>query len=112
MVGRIRYIPEILSSNKVLQGFGKRAAMNSPVQGSAADIIKIAMIKVFERLKKENMKTKLILQVHDELILDAPLEEKEKAEKILKEEMENAVNLRVDLLVDVNFGENWYIAKG
>lgn len=112
MVGRIRYIPEILSSNKVLQGFGKRAAMNSPVQGSAADIIKIAMIKVFNRLKKENMKTKLILQVHDELILDAPLEEADKAGRILKEEMENAVSLKVKLAADVHCGENWYKAKG
>lgn len=112
MVGRIRYIPEILSSNKVLQSFGKRAAMNSPVQGSAADIIKIAMVKVFNRLKKENMKTKLILQVHDELILDAPLEESDKAGEILKEEMENAVSLKVKLAVDVHCGENWYKAKG
>lgn len=112
MVGRIRYIPEILSSNKILKSFGKRAAMNSPVQGSAADIIKIAMIRVFNRLKEEKMKTKLILQVHDELILDAPFDEKEKAEKLLKEEMEKAVELKSKLVVDVNCGENWYIAKG
>ena len=83
-----------------------------PIQGTAADIIKIAMVKVYGRLKKENMKSKLILQVHDELIIESPENEKERAMKILTEEMENAVNLSVKLSVDANIGKTWYEAKG
>jgi DNA polymerase-1 len=110
--GRRRYIPELLSSNKILQAFGKRAAMNAPIQGAAADIIKIAMVKVYKRLKEEKLDARLILQVHDELIVEASLADKDKAAKILHEEMENAVKLDVPMTADVNEGESWYVAKG
>ena len=82
-----------------------------PIQGAAADIIKIAMVKVFERLQSEGLKAKLILQIHDELIVEAPEEEKEKASKILHEEMENAVRLSVNMVADVKTGKTWYDAK-
>ena len=85
--------------------------MNMPLQGSSADIIKIAMLNVYNSLKKNGLKTKLILQVHDELVLDVPEEEVEQASKILKTEMENAVQLKVPLTVDVHTGKNWYEAK-
>lgn len=111
LTGRKRNIPEINSSNYNLRLFGERAAMNMPLQGSSADIIKIAMINVHSALKKAGLKTKLILQVHDELVLDAPKEEAEKSAAILKTEMENAVKLKVPLTVDVHTGENWYDAK-
>lgn len=112
MNGRRRYLPELTSSNHNLRAFGERVARNMPIQGTAADIIKIAMIRVYDRLKKENMQSKLILQVHDELIVEAPVEEAEKAAEILKEEMENAVKLRVPLTVDAHIGKTWYDAKG
>ena len=86
--------------------------MNTPIQGTSADIIKIAMVRVYNRLKKENMKSQLVLQVHDELIVEAPLDEVEKASRILSEEMQNAARLSIPLKADVNSGENWYIAKG
>ena len=86
--------------------------MNMPIQGTAADIIKLAMIKVYDRFEKENMKSRLIMQVHDELIVESPEEEKEKAAEILKTEMENAVKLKVKLIADVNTGKTWYDAKG
>lgn len=111
LTGRKRYIKEINSTNYNLRQFGERAAMNMPLQGSSADIIKIAMVNIYNRLKNEGLKTKLILQVHDELVLDAPKEEEEISTKILKEEMENAVQLRVPLTVDVHSGKNWYEAK-
>ncbi|MBE7088910.1 MAG: DNA polymerase I [Clostridiales bacterium] len=111
LTGRKRVIPEIKSPNFNTRQFGERAAMNMPLQGSSADIIKIAMIKVYNSLKKNNLKAKLILQVHDELILDCPIEEAEIASKILKDEMENAVKLLVPLTVDVHVGKNWYDAK-
>lgn len=110
--GRRRYIPELSSSNKILQAFGKRAAMNAPIQGAAADIIKIAMVKVYNRLKEEKLDAKLILQVHDELIIEVSEKDKEKASVILRNEMENAVKLSVPLDADVNEGESWYVAKG
>ena len=110
--GRRRYIPELSAKSKIQQAFGKRAAMNAPIQGAAADIIKLAMVNVYKRMKKENIKGNLILQVHDELILEVALEDKEKGEKILKEEMENAVKLAVPLTADVHSGESWYTAKG
>ena len=109
--GRRRYIPEIKDSNFNRRSFGERVAMNAPIQGYAADIIKIAMVKVHNRLKAENLKSKLILQVHDELIIDALKSEQEKAEKILKEEMENAVKLSVPLVVDMKAGKSWYDTK-
>lgn len=111
LLGRRRYIPEINSKNKILRSLGKRLAMNTPIQGTAADIIKIAMVKVFKRLKSEGMKTKLILQVHDELILEAPNDEVEKASLILKEEMESSLKLKVPMGVDVNVGKSWYETK-
>lgn len=111
LTGRKRVIPEIKSGNFNLRQFGERAAMNMPLQGSSADIIKIAMVNVDKALKENNLKTKLILQVHDELILDAPEEEAQKAAEILKYEMENAVKLRVPLTVEVHTGKNWYDAK-
>ena len=112
MFGRRRYLPELTASNRNLRAFGERVARNMPIQGTAADIIKIAMIRVFNRLKSENMKSRLILQVHDELIVEAPKEEAEKAAAILKEEMENAVKLNVPLIADANIGDTWYDAKG
>lgn len=111
LFGRRRYIPELMNSNKNLQAFGKRAAMNAPIQGTAADIIKIAMVKVYNRLKEELPEAKLILQVHDELIIEAPEELAEKASEILGEEMKNAVSLSVPLIADVNTGKTWFDAK-
>ena len=111
ILGRRRYLPELQSSNKNIQAFGKRVAMNTPIQGTAADIIKLAMIKVYNRLKKENMRARLILQVHDELIVEAPKDEQDRAGMILREEMENAVHLAVDMKVDLGAGESWYDAK-
>ena len=110
-LGRRRYIRELSSSNYNLRQFGERVAMNMPLQGSSADIIKIAMINVSKRLKEEGLKSELILQVHDELIIDAFKDEAEKVKKILQEEMEGAVKLSVDLTVDVGEGETWLDAK-
>lgn len=112
LFGRRRYLPELAASNFNLRSFGERVARNMPIQGAAADIIKIAMIRVRNRLKKENMKSRLILQVHDELIIEAPENEAVKASAILQEEMENAVSLRVPMTVDVHMGKTWYDAKG
>ncbi|MBR3439257.1 MAG: DNA polymerase I, partial [Clostridia bacterium] len=112
MFMRRRYLPELSSSNHMLRAFGERVALNMPIQGTAADIIKIAMVRVYERLKKQCLKSKLIMQVHDELIIEAPLDEADEAAKILKEEMENAVNMRVKLEADVGRGKTWYDAKG
>lgn len=111
MLNRRRYIPEISSSNYQLRSFGERAAMNMPLQGSAADLIKLAMIGVYNRLNKEGLKAKLILQIHDELIIDCPKEEKETVKRILKEEMEGVAKLRVPLIADVGEGENWQQCK-
>lgn len=111
LFGRRRYIPELSASNKVLQAFGKRAAMNAPIQGAAADIIKIAMVRVYKKLREEDLDARLILQVHDELIIEAAQKDKDRAEKILKDEMENAVKLAVPMTVDVNSGRSWYEAK-
>ena len=108
---RRRYIKEINSSNFIQRSFGERVAMNMPVQGSAADIIKIAMVKVYERLKKEGFKSKLILQVHDELIIEAYESEAAAAAEILREEMENAVNLLAPMNAEVHMGKNWFEAK-
>ena len=111
MLNRRRYIPEIKSNNFIDKNRGKRAAMNAPIQGSAADIIKIAMVNVHNRLFEEGLKSKLILQVHDELIVEAVEDELEIIEALLKEEMENAVYLDVDLDVDLNIGNSWYETK-
>ena len=111
MLGRIRYIPELSAKNKMVQAFGERAAMNSPIQGTAADIIKIAMINVDKALKEANIDAKLILQVHDELIIEAHNSCVDKALEILKREMENAVLLSVPLTADISTGKTWYEAK-
>lgn len=106
--GRRRFIPEILATNKTVQALGKRIAMNTPIQGTAADIIKIAMIRVYNRLKKELPEARLILQVHDELIVEAPENLAEKAAVILREEMENAVKLAVPFPCDAKTGKTWF----
>ena len=111
LFGRRRVINELRSSNFNVRSFGERAAMNMPLQGSSADIIKVAMINVYNCLKKEGLKAKLILQVHDELIIDAPENEAETAARILQEEMENAVSLRVPLIVESGIGNTWYETK-
>lgn len=111
LFGRRRYLPEITASNKMLVAFGERVARNMPIQGTAADIIKIAMVKVYDRLKEENMKSRLIMQVHDELIVEAPEDEAEKAGIILGEEMRNAFKMKVELSADVHRGKTWYEAK-
>lgn len=109
---RRRYLPELSSSNGALRAFGERVALNMPIQGTAADIIKIAMVRVQERLVAENLKSKLIMQVHDELIVEAPEEEAEYINDLLKYEMENAADLKVKLVADVHSGKTWYDAKG
>ncbi len=111
MFSRRRQIPELASSNFNLRSFGERVAMNTPVQGSAADIIKLAMINVHKRLKEEGLKSRLILQVHDELIVEALKEELDKVKEILKSEMENAVSLKVPLVADMKWGRSWYDTK-
>lgn len=111
LFGRRRYLPELTSSNFNLRSFGERVAMNMPIQGTAADIIKIAMIRVAERLTREKMQAQLILQVHDELIVEAPQEEAEAAAKLLTEEMQNAVSLSVPMLAKAKIGKTWYDAK-
>ena len=108
---RRRYIPELNSNNYMVRQFGARAAMNTPIQGTAADIMKIAMINVYNRLRKEKLDAQIILQVHDELIIETKIEEKEIVKTILKEEMENAMKLKVPLKVEVSEAENWYDAK-
>ncbi len=112
LFNRRRYLPELSASNAIQRSFGERVARNMPIQGTAADIIKIAMVKVFNRLCDENMKARLIMQVHDELIIESPENECEKAMLILKEEMENAVSMKVSLSVDANVGKSWFDAKG
>jgi len=111
ILNRRRYLPDISSSNFNLRSFAERTAMNTPIQGSAADIIKKAMIDMDARLKKEGLKSKLLLQVHDELILEAPKEEIEILERIVPEVMENAIELAVPLKVDFSYGDTWYEAK-
>ena len=111
MFGRRRPIPELKNSNKNIQAFGKRAAMNAPLQGTAADIIKIAMIKVYRRLKEENLDARLILQVHDELIIEVSEKDAERAAAVLGEEMRSAARLDVPLTADVSKGKTWYDAK-
>lgn len=111
MFGRRRPIPELASSNFMTRSFGERAAMNAPVQGTAADIIKIAMVRVNRRLKEEHLQSKLVLQIHDELIIETKKEEVEIVQRILVQEMMHAADLAVPLLVDANVGDSWYDAK-
>ena len=108
---RRRYIPELKSKNYMVRQFGMRAAMNTPIQGTAADIMKIAMINVYNRLRKENLESKIVLQVHDEMMIEAPMNEAEEVKKIIKFEMENAVKLDVPLIAEVSEAKNWYECK-
>src|SRR5690606_13465630 len=107
VLGRRRYLKDINSQNAVVRGGAERNAVNAPIQGSAADIIKIAMIHIFNKLKEGNYKTKMLLQVHDELVFDAYKPELEKVKTLIKTEMENAFKLEVPLVVDLGTGENW-----
>src|SRR5690606_33837743 len=107
VLGRRRFLPDIKSANAVVRGFAERNAINAPIQGSAADIIKIAMIKVDTVLKENNLKTKMLLQVHDELVFDVPLEEVETAKKVITDAMENAFQFSVPLEVEAQAGINW-----
>ncbi len=111
LYGRIRPIPELKSSNFMQRSFGERVAMNSPIQGTAADIIKIAMIKVYDELKKRGLKSRLILQIHDELLIETALDEVDEVKELLRDNMENAVELAVPLYVDVHTGDSLYDAK-
>ena len=108
---RRRYVPELKSNNYMVRQFGGRVAMNTPIQGTAADIMKIAMINVYNKLKENNLKSKLIVQVHDEILVETLESEKEQVKQIVKEEMENVIKLKVPLLAEVEEGHNWYEAK-
>ena len=112
MFGRRRYLPELNASNHMTRAFGERVARNMPIQGTAADIIKIAMVNVDNRIKAEGLRSRLILQVHDELIVEAPADESMRVAMLLQEEMEKAVSLKVPLVADAAVGETWYDAKG
>jgi DNA polymerase-1 len=111
LFNRRRYLPELKSKNYNIRSFGERIAMNTPIQGSAADIIKIAMVKVYRQLKERNMKSRLILQVHDELIVETHVDEEKEVNKIIKESMESSAKLKVPLVVELKTGENWYETK-
>jgi DNA polymerase-1 len=111
LLGRRRALPELASTNRNIRAFGERVARNTPIQGTAADVIKIAMIRVRDRLAREGLRSRLILQVHDELIVEAPQDEVITASQIVSEEMENAMSLRVKLKADVHAGQSWYDAK-
>lgn len=111
LMGRRRNMPELRASNRNTQAFGERVAMNAPIQGSAADIIKVAMVRVYQKLNEKNLNSRLILQVHDELIVETFPGEEEEVKALLKEEMENAWNLAVPLVVDMNAGKSWYDTK-
>ncbi|MBQ9632844.1 MAG: DNA polymerase I, partial [Lachnospiraceae bacterium] len=111
LFGRRRPVPELSSGNFMQRSFGERVAMNAPIQGTAADIIKIAMNRVADRLRRESLDSKLILQVHDELLIEAKLEEADRVAQILEDEMVHAVDLAVELVIDVHEGTTWYDAK-
>ena len=111
LFNRRRYIPELKSNNYMVRQFGERAAMNTPIQGTAADIMKIAMINVYKKLIEENLEAKIVLQVHDEMMIEAPLAEAEKVKEIVKTEMESAIKLNVPLIAEVSEAENWYECK-
>ena len=110
-LNRRRDLPELSAGNFITRAFGERVALNTPIQGTAADIIKIAMVRVYNRLKKELPTAKLVLQVHDELIIEADKKDEKKVREILKTEMENAAELKVPLIADVNSGKSWYDVK-
>ncbi len=107
LLNRIRYLPEINSKNVQIRSFAERIAINTPIQGTSADIIKVAMLNIHRKLNEEKLKTKMLLQIHDDLLFEVPLNELEKAKKIIKNEMETAVNLSIPVLVDIKFGKNW-----
>jgi DNA polymerase-1 len=111
MFNRKRYIPELKSNNRNLRAFGERTAMNTPIQGSAADIIKIAMIKIYRELKDRELKSKLVLQIHDELIIETEPSEIEEVKELMRRNMECAVEMEVPLTVDMKVGESWYETK-
>ena len=104
---RKRFLPDINSRNAVVRGYAERNAINAPIQGSAADIIKVAMARIYERFKREGLKAKMILQVHDELNFSVPIEEKERVEQVVIEEMEKAYRMHVPLKADCGWGKNW-----
>ena len=108
---RRRYVPEINSNNYMVRQFVNRIAMNTPIQGTAADIMKLAMINIYNRLNEKNLESKIILQVHDELLIEAKPEEKQEVEEILKQEMENVISLKVPLKIDIEEGKSLYDAK-
>ena len=111
LFNRRRYIPELNSNNYMVRQFGSRVAMNTPIQGTAADIMKIAMIKVFREIQKRNLKSKIVLQVHDEMMIEAPIEEKEEIKQIMKQCMESAIELKVPLIAEISEAPNWYECK-
>ena len=111
LFGRRRYIPELNSNNYMVREFGKRAAMNTPIQGTAADIMKIAMINVFKELNTRKLKSKIVLQVHDEMMLEVEISEVEEVKEIVKKSMEEAANLKVPLIAEVSEATNWYDCK-
>ena len=111
MFGRIRKIEELKSSNFMVRQMGERMALNTPIQGTSADIMKMAMIEVYNKLKENNLESKLILQVHDEIIIDTLENELDKVKHIIKEAMENVVKLSVPLKIDINIGKNWFETK-
>ena len=111
MFARRRYVPDINAKNKQLQAFASRVCRNTPIQGTAADLIKLAMVRVFDRLEKSGTGARLILQIHDELIIEAPVEKEKEISEMLKYEMEHAANISVPLLADVNAGKTWYESK-
>ena len=111
LFGRRRELPELKSSNFNIRSFGERVALNTPIQGTAADIIKLAMLRVDAALRKKKLKARLVLQVHDELIVECPLKEAEQVKQIVTSEMEHVVQLRVPLLADAKSGASWYEAK-
>ena len=108
--GRKRMLPDINSHNSVVRGYAERNAINAPIQGSAADIIKIAMVRIADRMQREGLQARMILQVHDELNFNVPVDELERLDRLVKEEMEGAYRLKVPLVVDTGVGENWLAA--
>ena len=111
MFHRRRYLPELQSSQYQIREFAKRAAMNAPIQGSAADLMKTAMIKVYDAIKKHNFKSRIVSQIHDELIFKVYDDEKDEFLKVIKKEMENCVKLKVKLIVDGGYARDWFSAK-
>ena len=111
LLGRRRYIPELASGKAMLRAFGERVAMNSPIQGSAADVMKLAMLRAEQALRQSGLDARLILQVHDELVVDCAKEDAEQAAVLLRQAMEGALELTVPLTVELSIGENWYENK-